>query len=81
MKELRNQLISEMYKSIYNCKIRLHYHLQQNIEIILREEEAKSSQNSISDSDKKTLEYIQHIKEQLESSILHIDETLLLLLY
>jgi len=74
-------LLEEMYKTIRNLKIRLQHHLQQSQDIIQKKAEEIQAHKgmSLSEHEKESLERVQNIEDQLENSIIYIDQCILIL--
>lgn len=80
MENLRLILIEEMYKTIFNCRMRLQHHLKEAEALIAKSEEVQALKVDIlTKEEKKGLQTVQHITNLLEFTVLQIDDHLRIL--
>jgi len=77
--QLCSLICSQMYKSIRNIKTRLGFHLGQSKDIIARAEDAQIRQDNLTQTEKSLLRKVQAVEDQLEHSIISVDECLLIM--
>lgn len=79
--QLAFQMNTEMYKTIFNLKMRVMHHMKQSQDLIMKAETAQARPNEtiLTEQELQSLQQIQHIEDMLESTILRTDESLLIL--
>jgi len=71
--EVKNLLLSEIYKTIINIQLRLRFEFDTSKDVIAK------PPSTLTDQEKQQVARLQRVADRLEASILHLDQSLMLL--